>query len=75
MTSAKNDFVTGTKSCTLTNIKNALKSKTHEEQLAFHEFDLNELCENPFIGIIGKRGCGKSFAIKNIIKHYKSVNY
>lgn len=68
MSTAKNDFVTGKKKCTLTNI-NKLASSANTDHFSVSEFDLNELVDSPAIALIGKRGSGKSWLIKNIIQH------
>lgn len=68
MSTAKNDFVTGKKKCTLTNI-NELASDANTDHLPISEFDLDEFVNDPAITIIGKRGAGKSWLIKNIIQH------
>ena len=59
------DFIKGTKSCTLTNIK---VSDTQSD-LPISEFDLNSLVEHPAFIIIGKRGCGTIELVKQIISH------
>lgn len=41
--------------------------------LGIKEFELQNLCEQPKICIIGKRASGKSWLVKSILEHYKDI--
>lgn len=67
MSKPHTDFVTGKSD--LTNIKNVtLNCGESTSTLAINKFDINELCDFPAIVLIGKRQCGKSVFIQNIIQ-------
>ena len=60
------DFVKGN---TLTNINDPIQMS----DICFSEFNLEKLVKNPAIMIIGKRECGKSWLILNIMHHMFSA--
>ena len=41
--------------------------------LRFKEFQLDSMCENPAIIMIAKRGSGKSWICRAILRHFKSI--
>lgn len=44
-----------------------------ENKLPIYEFSLNDMCNNPSILIIGKRGTGKTYIANDILKRYESI--
>ena len=55
-------------------IKQANYKTVNEASLPIREFNLDQMCNNPQINIIAKRGSGKTTLVSNLLKHFESKN-